>query len=131
MQAIWQMVDAIIIPIMAYSCEEWNINKEEKNKLQTIFNAARKTILYLPKGTPTTILLSETGNIAIEYIIKRKQILQSKRIDRMKGESLIKDATKTNQSLWRKKIDETIDKLHLKDVMPINKQELPQTPNTG
>ena len=37
----------------------------------------------------------------------------------MKGESLIKDATKTNQSLWRKKIDEIIEKLHLNEVMPI------------
>ena len=119
MQAIWQMVDAIIVPIMTYSCEGWDTNKEDKNKLQTIFSEAIKTILYLPKGTPTTILLSETGNIPIEYIIKRKQILQAKRIDGIKGESLIKDATITNQSLWRTKIDETIDKLHLKEVMPI------------
>ena len=119
MQAIWQMVEAIIIPIMTYSCEGWDINKEEQNKLQTIFNEALKTILYLPKGTATTILLSETGNIPIEYIIKRKQVLQAKRIDGMEGDSLIKDATKTNQSLWRKKIDVTIDKLHLKEVMPI------------
>ena len=118
MQAIWQMVEAIIIPIMTYSCEGWDINKEEQNKLQTIFNEALKTILYLPKGTATTILLNETGNIPIEYIIKRKQVLQAKRIDGMEGDSLIKDATKTNQSLWRKKIDETIDKLHLKEVMP-------------
>ena len=81
MQAIWQMVDAIMIPTMTYPCEGWDINKEEKNKLQTISNEALKTIIYLPKGTPTTILLSETGNIPIEYIIKRKQILQAKRID--------------------------------------------------
>ena len=63
MHSIWQMADAIIIPIMTYSCEGWDINKE-KNKLQTIFNEALKTILYLPKGTPTTIK-SETGNIPI------------------------------------------------------------------
>ena len=35
-QAIWQMVDAIIILIMTYSCEGWTTNKEEKNKLQSI-----------------------------------------------------------------------------------------------
>ena len=73
MQAIWQMAEAIIIRIMTYSCEGWDINKEEKNKLQTIFNEALKTILYLPKGTPTTILINETGNIPMEYIIKRKR----------------------------------------------------------
>ena len=92
----------MIIPIMTYSCEGWDINKAEKNKLQIIFNEALKTILYLPKGTSTTILLSETGNIPIYYIIKRKQILQAKRIDEMNEDSLIKDATKNKPKLMEK-----------------------------
>ena len=107
MKAIWQMVDAITIPIMTYSCEGWTTNKEEIKKLQTIFNEAMKTILYLPQGTPTTILLNETGNLPIEYIIKKKQILQAKRIDEMKEESLIKDATKTTHSIWKEKVEKT------------------------
>ena len=37
----------------------------------------------------------------------------------MKEDSLIKDVTKTNQSLWRKNINEIIEKLHLKEVIPI------------
>ena len=73
MQAIWQMVDAIIISVMTYSCEGWDINKEGKNKHQTITNEALRTILYLPKGTSTTILLNASGDIPIDYIIKRKQ----------------------------------------------------------
>ena len=72
MQAIWQMVDAVIIPIITYACEGWTINKEENNKLQSIFNDSLKTLLHLPKGTPTTILLNETGNIPIEYLLKKK-----------------------------------------------------------
>ena len=36
MQAIWQMVDAIIIPIMTYACEGWTIGKEENKNPQTI-----------------------------------------------------------------------------------------------
>ena len=67
------------------------LNKEEQKKLQSIFNEALKTILYLPNGTPTTILLNETGNYPIEYIIKKKQVLLAKRIDSMQNESLIKD----------------------------------------
>ena len=55
----------------------------------------------------------------MDYIIKKKQILQAKRIEEMKEESLIKDATKTNQSIWRKIINKTIEKLHLKEGMPI------------
>ena len=85
-----------------------------KSKLQTIFNDAIKTILYLPKGTPTTIILSETGNLPVEHIIIKKQLLQAKRIDEMKDEALIKDATKQEQSSWRNMIDEIADKYHVK-----------------
>ena len=77
--------------------------KEEMRKLQSIFNEALKTILNLPLGTSTTILLNEIGNVTIESTIEKKQILQIKRIEEMKEESLIKDITKTDQSTWRKK----------------------------
>ena len=100
---MWQMVDAIIIPILTYWCEGWTLNKEEKKKLQSIFNEAMKTLLCLPKGTPTTILLHETGNIPLEYTIKTRTILQAKIIDQMKEESLTKYITKTETSLWKKK----------------------------
>ena len=93
--------------------------KEEKAKLQTILNDAIKTILYLPNGTPTTILLNETFHIPVEYIITKKQILQAKRIDEMKSDSLLKDATIANKSTWRKMIDEKAEDLHIKDVMTI------------
>ena len=84
-----------------------------------------KTILYLPQGTPTTILLNETGNLPIEYIIKKKQILQAKRIDEMKEESLIKDATKTTHSIWKEKVEKTAEELQLKDIVSItNKNSL-------
>ena len=89
MYAIWQMVDAIIIPIITYACEGWKTTKEENNKLQSIFYDAIKTLLYLPKGTPTTILLNETGNVPIQYIIKKKKILQAKRISEMKEENFM------------------------------------------
>ena len=119
------MVDAIIIPILTYSCEGWSTNKEDSKKLQSIFNEALKTILYLPQGTPTTILLNETGNLPIEYIIKKKQILQAKRIDEMKEESLTKDVTKTTHSTWRENVEKNAEELHLKDVLSItNKNSL-------
>ena len=128
MRAIWQMVETTIIPILTYACESWKLTKEEKSKLQTIFNDAIKTILYLPKGTPTTIILSETGNLPVEHIIK-KQLLQAKRIDEMKDEALIKDATKQDQSSWRNMIDEIADEYHVKEIMGITKKD-PQNPDT-
>ena len=117
MHAVWQMVDAIIIPILTYSCEGWTPTKEEIRKLQSIFNETLKTILYLPQGTPTTILLNKTGNIPVEYIIKKNQILQIKTIQEMKGEALIKDATKTNQSKWRTNVEKYAEELHIKDIL--------------
>ena len=101
MKAVWQMVDAIIIPIMTYACEGWPLNKQEQTKLQSIFNEALKTILYLPNSTPTTILLNETGNHPIEYIIRKKQVLHAKRIDSMQNESVIKD-------VWRNTVSTTV-----------------------
>ena len=118
MYAIWQMVDAIIIPIITYACEGWKTTKEENNKLQSIFNDAIKTLLYLPKGTPTTILLNETGNVPIQYIIKKKKILQAKRISEMKEETLIKDATNHENSTWRAHIAEIAKELHVYEQMP-------------
>ena len=123
MQAIWQMVDAIIIPIMTYACEGWTTNKEENKRLQYIFNETIKTLLFLPKGTPTTILLNETGNIPIEYTIKIKKILQAKRIDQMKEESLIKDATQAKTSTWRKHVIDLAKELHIYDQMAILSKE--------
>ena len=127
MRAIWQMVETIIIPILTYACESWKLTKEEKSKLQTIFNDAINTILYLPKGTPTTIILSETGNLPVEHIIIKKQLLQAKRIDEMKDEALIKDATKQEQSSWRNMIDEIADEYHVKEIMGITKKKTLKT----
>ena len=118
MYVIWQMVEAIVIPIITYACEGWKTTKEENNKLQSIFNDAIKTLLYLPKGTPTTILLNETGNVPIQYIIKKKKILQAKRISEMKEETLIKDATNHENSTWGAHIAEIAKELHVYEQMP-------------
>ena len=123
MKAVWQMLDAIIIPIITYACEGWTLKKEELKKLQSIFNEALKTILYLPNGTPTTILLNETGNYPVEYIIKKKQVLHAKRIDSMQNESLIKDITSSKNNEWRKEINKITEELNVKDLMAVMSKE--------
>ena len=50
----------------------WSLNEKDKKKLQTIFNEALKTILYVPNGTPTTIPLSKTGNYPMKYTVMKK-----------------------------------------------------------
>ena len=127
MQAIWQMVDAIIIPIMTYACEGWTIGKEENKKPQTIFNEVIKTLLYLPKGIPTMILLNETGYMPVEYTIMRKKIMQAKRIDMMKEEALIKDATQPETSTWRKHIEDIPKELNIYEQRTILSKEALKT----
>ena len=126
-QALFEMVDAIIIPIMTYACEGWTIGKEENKKLQTIFNEVIKTLLYLPKGIPTMILLNETGYMPVEYTIMRKKIMQAKRIDMMKEEAPIKDATQPETSTWRKHIEDIAKELNVYEQMTILSKEALKT----
>jgi len=78
-----------------------------------------KTILYLPKGTPTSILLKETGFYPIEYIIKKKQILHAKRIASMTNKPLIKEVTEKEGSSWRQQVDSLAEEFHVKEIMPV------------
>ena len=117
MRTIWQMVETIINSILIYASESWKLTKEERGKLHTNF----KTILYPSKGTPTTIILSEIGNLPVEHIISKKQLLQANKIDEMKDEALIKDATKQDQSSLRNMFDEIAYKYHVKEIRGITK----------
>ena len=108
------MVDAIVIQILTYACEAGTTSKEKLNKRQAIINEAIKTILSLPKGTTTTILLNETGKYPIELTIKKKKIIHAKRIDSMKGEALIKDVTSPNSSEWRREINRIAEEFNIK-----------------
>ena len=116
LKAIWQLVDSKIIPMLAYACESWIHIKDEKAKIQTILKGVIESILYLPKGIPTTIILCDTGRIPMEHAITKQQTLQAKRIDKMKNDSLIKDATRADKRVWRKIIKEKAENLHIKEV---------------
>ena len=73
MKAIWQCIEATIIPILTYGSEAWNPTKKEENQIQKIFNKTLKMIMNPLQGTPTTILLEEIGFIPIRYEINIKE----------------------------------------------------------
>ena len=58
------------------------------------------------------ILLNETRYMPVEYTIMRKKIMQAKRIDMMKEEAPIKDATQPETSTWRKHIEDIAKELN-------------------
>jgi len=103
MQAIWQLVEATIIPTITYGSESWDPTQKELDEVQKIMNTSLKTLMNLPKGTPTIPLLKETGFLPIKHIINTKRILQAHRIEAKTGKSLIKENTRKEQSIWMKK----------------------------
>ena len=64
-----------------------------------------KTILYLPQGTPTTIMLEETGMKPVKMLIKKKKLMYAHRILNMEEERLIHKITAGN-SLWRQETNQ-------------------------
>ena len=101
MQTIWQLTDAVIIPIIAYEAESWDATKKQIEEIQKTLNNCLKTILCLPQGTPTQILLAETGYLPIQYYIYKKRIMQWHRIQKRNETALIKKITQGNSSTWK------------------------------
>ena len=115
MQAIWQLFDATITPIMTYGSEGWTLNKKkEENQLQTIHNKAIKTILALPQGTPTNILLAETGQLPLKYTMNKKKIMQAHRMVRKK-DTLVKRITNNEGGSWKKMVMDIMEEYHLEE----------------
>ena len=103
MRVIWQIVEAIIIPILTYTCKTENCAKKKiTNHLQWC-----DQIYPIPKSTPTTITLSETGHLTVEYIILNKQQLY---------------ITKPELRFWRRMTGEIADEFYAKEIMPITKK---------
>ena len=128
MQAIWQLTDAVIIPIITYGAESWDATKKEIEEIQKILNNCLKTILCLPQGTPTQILLAETGYLPIQYYIY-KIIMQWHRIQKKPETALIKKITQGNNSTWKEKTIKIMNELKIseetsRDTKPTLKKEL-------
>ena len=111
MQAIWQLTDAVIIPIITYGAESWDATKKEIEEIQKILNNCLKTIPCLPQGTPTQILLAETGYLPIQYYIYKKRIIQWHRIQKKPETALIKKITQGNNSTWKEKTIKIMNEL--------------------
>ena len=113
MRAIWELVETSIIPIITYASEGWKMTQEDIKLIQTIFNNALKEILRLPQGTPTSILLAETGFLPINLIIKKKKINQHVRIQKKDENKLIRKITSKNNSLWHREMDQIMKEYNL------------------
>ncbi len=130
MRAIWELVETSIIPIITYGSEGWKMTKEDICQIQSIFNGALKEILQLPQGTPTTILLTETGFLPIEMIIKKKKLNQHNRIQDKPAGKLIRRVTENPNSLWTEEIAKLCEEYEIdKTEFPMKKEPLNQLIN--
>ena len=127
MRAIWELVETTIIPILTYESEGWKLTKGEYEQLQTIFNKALKDILKLPQGTPTQILLGETGFQPINLIINKKRLMQSNRIEQMDENKLIKIITGRRNNQWTEETKEIIEKYNVQHEITGKKEPLKRT----
>ena len=119
------LVDSIIIPILTYGAEGWDPTNIELEQIQTILNKALKILLCLPQQTLTIILLSETGYIPTERMIKKKRIMQAHRILHKKSPSLNKSVTTHKNSLWRMRMVKILKEYNLTEgSLAISKQGL-------
>ncbi len=109
MQAIWQLLDASIIPIITYASEGWIMTKKEQEDIQKILNKIIREVLKVPESTPVSILLHETGYKPITQIIEKKKIMQAIRIEK-KNNKMIKEITKNQEGKWRNHVNELMEK---------------------
>ena len=76
MQAMWQIEEATIIPVLTYGAVGCALTQKEQ-QLHSVFNKSLKNILALPMTAPNNILISETGLLPIKYLINKKKITQA------------------------------------------------------
>ncbi len=113
MQAIWQLIDTTIIPIITYASEGWIMTKKEQEDIQKILNAVVREVLKMPEGTPTTILMHESGYIHTSKIITKKKIMQGIRIEKIPDNKLIKQITRDDEGTWKKHINELMERYYI------------------
>ena len=125
MEAIWKLADAILIPIITYGAEGWDPTQKELTQIQTIFNKAIKSLLYLPPATPNSILMAETGFHSIQGVIDKKRILQAHRVKAEKRYTMIKRVTQSDGSIWKQNTIKIMEKYGLdEEILNLKKDNL-------
>ena len=76
-----------------------NLNKAEKETSNHEYRSPKDNSIFTKWNV---ILVVETGNYPIEYIIMKKQVFHSKRNDSMQTEIRTNDVMKTEHSEWKK-----------------------------
>ena len=121
MELIWKLIDSCIIPIITYSAEVWDLNKQETKQINQILDSLLKRILKTPTTTPREALYIETGLLDPKTIIDTKRIMMdgaTKRNPTTINNMLDKSE---NKKAWKRTTEKIIQEYGLEENQTKNK----------
>ena len=105
MEAIWNVVQSCMQPIITYAGEAWEANEKNYKAINQVQDSIIKRILKTPDSTPREALYFETGLLDPETMIKRNRLNMEARI-RLGNNQLMKEILKSNyEESWIKQND--------------------------
>ena len=112
LEAIWQLLESCIIPIITYAAEANNYTKKEVKQLNSILDALLKRILMTPVSTPREVLYYETGLLDIEHTIIKNKMNYARKLTK-KDNQLLKKAITSGKNKWMQNVTEYRNEMNL------------------
>ena len=113
MEAIWQLLEGCIVPIITYASEATKHNKGEVKKLNSILDAIIKRILMCPVTTPREIVYGETGLLDIEHTIIKNRLTYANKMGKKNNKTLEKAINWEKSSSWIKAVQNDRDEMNI------------------
>ena len=121
MEAIWNVVQSCMQPIITYAGEAWDATEKNYKAINQIQDSILKRILKTPDSTPREALYFETGLLDPETMIKRNRLNMEARI-RLGNNELMKEILRSNyEESWIKQNDK------IKGELEITEEEMTST----
>ena len=111
-KALITLHDAVTLPTLLYNSETWPLNNTIKNEIDKIEIWAWKSMLGLPKTTPTPAVIFCTGALYASTRIETRQLIYLHKVlqkDQNHWTKQSLDAISTYNIGWAKQIRETLD----------------------
>ena len=80
MITILKFYKSTIIPPLLYGCEKWIPTAKDKKNLLNIHLSIIRKIVKTPKSTPKKSLYGEIGELPIDFITGKKQIMYLRKL---------------------------------------------------
>ena len=74
-EALITLHNAVLIPTLTYNAETWPLNGKIKKEIDKIELWAWKSMLGLPKTTPTAAVMYATGALYASVRVQAKQLI--------------------------------------------------------